>query len=194
MPLRKDFWQPGTPHTQAAPPFPAPCNAAPRQAPPAALPLPSPAGRELLLPCSCLPLPAAAPGSPRARRSRQVGVPGPAPCPAELRACDATRGHGLPAGRQEVGRAKAGTHHPAATHSRQGQPLPWKGDPQAAQYPGCSRMHVAEQRLAQLAAAEWPSIPTPATSQPGLGCKHFVQHRDCSAETWLHTQHLSLGV
>lgn len=137
--------------------------------------LPSPAGRELPLLCSCLPLPAAALGSPRASWSRQVEVPGPASCPAELRACDATSCHGLPVGRQEMEWAKAGTHHPAATHSRQEQPLPWKAHPQGAQDPRWRRTHIAEQRLAQLAAAERSSIPTPPTSQPGLGCKHCVQ-------------------
>lgn len=104
MPLHMDFWQPGTPYTQAAPPFPTPCNATSGSSSSSALP--SPAGRELPLPCSCLPLPAAAPGSPQARpgpveagRSGCLDLP---PCPTELHACNATSCCGLLVGRQEL--------------------------------------------------------------------------------------------
>lgn len=103
--------------------------------------LPSPSGRELPLPCSCLPLPAAAPGSPRAGRCRQVGAPGLAPCPAELRACNVACSRLLPpAGRQQPARARAHTHGPAGQGgwapacSRQRQPLPL-GSPQRCAQP-----------------------------------------------------------
>lgn len=46
--------------------------------------------------------------------------------------------------------------------------------------PGCTRPWLEENahsraEVGELAAAEWSSIPTPPMSQPGLGCKHYVQ-------------------
>lgn len=122
--------------------------------------LPAPSGRELPLPCSCLPLPAAAPGSPRAGRCRQVGAPGLAPCPAELRACNVACSRLLPpAGRQQPARARAHTHSPAGQGgwdlpaAGSGSPCP-RGAPSTVHNPGRRRMQVAEQRLVQLVATE----------------------------------------
>lgn len=174
MPLHKDFWQPGTPHTQAATPISNSMQCCTTSAPPAALrchPRQGESSRCRAPACPCPQLPRAHPG-PALGQLKQAGR-GAWTCPMPSRvAC--LQCHELPwAPSKEAGVGVGKSWHPppcsyseeaGATSALEGRP------------PGCTRPWLEENAHSR-AATGWCRMvqPTPPMSQLGLSCNHHVQ-------------------